>query len=108
MANSEGRRKNSRSISTPATDRATVIATIVFETGWTLDYIKALTYRALMCLYERYWAKIEWEIEVNIKTNPMASFDDEKTKTKDNNTIDLDQIDDISYLKSLGIPVKEI
>ena len=40
--------------------------------GWSLEYALALTYRQVGCLWERYWKRKTWEIEVSIKTNPMA------------------------------------
>ena len=72
----------------------------------------SLTYRQTAAIYERYWERKVWEIEVGVVTNPMASFDDDKKETGvtplNNDVIDATTDEGISQLIKAGLPVKRM
>jgi hypothetical protein len=69
-----------------------------------MEYVLGLTWRQIDCLWERYWERKMWELEINILTNPMAGDGGES----DVPTIDATTDEGLSALVGMGIPVKRI
>jgi len=67
-----------------------------------------MTYRQIACLWERYWERKVWNIEVGILTNPMASMEGEEGGDSAEPGIDATTDEGISKLESLGLPIKRI
>jgi hypothetical protein len=66
----------------------------------------SLTYRQTACLWERYWERKVWDIEVGVITNPMTSFKKEGESSAPSDAIDSTTESGVSQLISMGIPVK--
>ena len=72
----------------------------------------SLTYRQIACLWERYWERKVWDIEVGVITNPMTSFKKEgesadgEESFSPSDTIDATTDDGIAQLEGMGLPVK--
>ena len=63
-----------------------------------------LTYRQTACLLERYWERKVWDIETNVITNPMASFEDDKKEAMIDATTDAS----ITQLQQALLPIKRV
>jgi hypothetical protein len=77
------------------------------ERGWTIEYIESLTYRCVACLWERYWDRERYKIELAVKMNPFGGGSGKKD---DPNTTYIDATTDEGWdkLVSDNFPVKAV
>jgi len=68
-----------------------------------------LTYRQIECLWERYWDRKLWDIEVQAAMNPFGGSDEDETNP-DGSSVAIDATTDegLAQLQSMGLPIKVI
>lgn len=67
-----------------------------------MEYAMQLTYRQISCLWERYWTRKAWDIEVSMLSNPLSGG----SKDEDGDTIDASTDEGLEQLKGSGFPIK--